>query len=177
LLRDANGINDEKEASMKRLLSVTALALVMCTTLSGSAWADSTQTRSITVNGNASRPISQSSSQAAVDTTYRSAINDAIDAALGKATSIAVKLGATLGPVVSFTENYGDTWCPGNGAAVPTPAITGAGGSGNVGPSGGYLRLPPIKHHKRPQHHHLHAADESPICTISADITVSYEIS
>jgi uncharacterized protein YggE len=161
---------------MKRLLNVSALALVTCTILSGPALADSTQTRSITVNGNASRPISQSSSQAAVDSTYRSTINDAIDAAQVKATSIAVKLGATLGPVLSLTENYGDASCPNYGAPVPTPVISGAAGSSNAGPSGGNLHLPPVKRHKRP-HRHRHAADQNPICTISAYITVSYQIS
>ena len=160
---------------MKRVLNVSALALIVCATLSGPAWADSIQRPSIAVNGDASRPISQSSSQAAVDATYRLTINDAIDAARVKASSIAVKLGATLGPVLSFTENYGDASCP-NTATVPTPALSGAAGSSHAGPNGGNLHLPPIKHHKRPRRHPRHAADDAPICTISAYITVSYQI-
>jgi uncharacterized protein YggE len=169
---------------MRRLLSAAALSLAACATLSESALADTTQPRSITVNGNATRQIAQSSSQAAVDATYRATINDAINAAQLKAASVAGKFGATLGPVLTFTESYGDASCPDSNQTAPAAPIDGAGrGSSNASSSkGGVLRLPPVKRHKRSQGRHGHgkaghAADQNPICTISSAITVSYQIS
>ena len=167
---------------MRRLLTAAALALAACATMSAPAWAD-TQPRSIIVNANASRPISQSSKQAAVDATYRAVINDAIDSAQTKAASIAAKIGATLGPVLTVTENYGDVWCPNSDQAVPGPLPPGkSGGDGSARNAPGSLRLPPIKHPKsghgkRGSGKRGHAASESPTCTISAAITVSYQIS
>ncbi len=170
---------------MRKLLTAAALTLAACATLSGPAWADSTQPRSITVNGDTTRSISQSANQAAVDATYRATINDAINAAHLNATSVANKFGATLGPVLNFTENYGNASCANGDTSVQPTAGAGAPKSTNSGASkGGSLRLPPVKHHKRPHTRHRHAqrghkANDNPTanCTIEASITMSYQIS
>jgi uncharacterized protein YggE len=137
----------------------------------GTAQADSPTTTAtpatIVVNGTDSITLAPDSPDATIQTTYQTALGDAITNASGKATFIATQIGATLGSVSNVTETSDSSnLCQGpilyaQGVATP-----------------GTSKSPTSSHKKKHKAGPMIRAiiDPTSTCTVEADVTVTYNI-
>jgi hypothetical protein len=96
---------------------VVSAAVLFAASMLGVAVAEaptSTPLRTVSVEGIANMPITQTANAAAATAVYREGMASAITDGQSKATFLAEKTGATLGPVQNVTENGGYIWCRGS---------------------------------------------------------------
>jgi len=130
------------------------------------AQADSTVptgTDTIAVTGTDTIDIDSSASQAVQQTTYQTALGDALTNAGTKAAFIATQIGATLGSITNVTETSDPSdLCQG---PIFLPAVSGSA------PATTGAR----HHHKKARLVHAATGTDGD-CSIEADVTVAYEM-
>jgi uncharacterized protein YggE len=136
----------------------------------GQAQADTSSTAAtIVVNGTDSITLSTdpTPSDATTQSTYQTALGDAITNANAKATFIAGQIGATLGAITNVTETSDSS----NLCSGPILFAAGTAKPGTATPT-----TTPKKKHKKAQIFRTVIDPNSTSCSIEADVTVTYAI-
>ncbi len=152
--------------SRTTLLALTAVLAGASLSGLGVAQADNSTTpaNAIVVNGTDTITIDPSSSDATQQTTYQTALGDALTNAGQKATFIATQIGATLGVVTNVTETSDSS-----GVLCGGPILYAAGTAKPGASTGGKP-----KHKKVRRMNTAVIVDPVSQCSIQADVTVTY---
>ena len=146
-----------------------------------------TPLRTISVQGVANVPIGQSDNAAAATAVYREGMAAAVADGQSKATFLAGKLSATLGPVQSVVEDGGYISCSGGGESGyaeyegEQPDFGSAPRQAAVAPAAAQLSQPARATHgartKRAKRKHRRAKRAAAVtCRLTAQISLAYAI-
>jgi hypothetical protein len=153
------------------LLAVAAVLAGAGASGIGTAQADSPTTTAtpstIVVNGTDTITLAPDAPDATVQSTYQTALGDAITNASGKATFIATQIGATLGSITNVTETS-------DSSNLCQSRILYAQGVATPGTSKPTARTPHKKKHNGPLVRAI--IDPTSTCSVEADVTVTYDI-
>lgn len=168
------------------LLAVGVLGVASAETTT-STTSSSAQVRTVSVEGVATASIEPGASEATAKATYREAMATAIADGKEKAGFLAEKAGATLGQVETIAEGSGYIYCPGeeeytgaepdfdSGAAVYATAPQAASGVSRAG-SKPTVSKPKVRHKKKHKRHATAKTAAVAQCTLSTQVSLSYEL-
>jgi hypothetical protein len=172
---------------------VVTAAVLFAASMLGVAVAEaptSTPLRTVSVEGIANTPIAQTANAAAATGVYREATASAITDGQSKATFLAEKTGATLGPVQNVTESGGYIWCRGGseqegveyegeqpdfGAGQERGYVAAPEAAATASPSVPKQKAPVVKKRKKLKHPVAKKAAAGS-CTLTAQVSLVYTI-
>jgi hypothetical protein len=173
-----------REPSMK--LFVGVLITMGCLGAATAAYAAEVPPPSVSVEGVASVPISQTANQSEADAVYRQGLTAAIADGHGKAEFLATQTGATLGSIQQIVERGGSIECtpsevgpqteyePYKGAQPDFGSVELSGSRFVAAPEAARSTVSTRKVKPKRKKHKAKKAADTASCTLSTQVVLSY---